>query len=187
MLLQTQTDNSHVDGTIHAAETSINRRPRFGYGQRQRVPLTYDTWKVQPCVLNGHQLTTMKYLPFTKLPSNLQSELIKVFEAAHKFTEEQYPHSFPSDLRTKSYSNPLKAVLGFPCANFKFEYFGIVPSRNTVLPKHIDTKNDHREGYNICTVYSFYQFINDLEFKVSIIMTTRSAVGAAFVKATTNM
>ena len=36
MLLQTQTDSTRVDGTIHAGETSTNRRLRFGYGRRQR-------------------------------------------------------------------------------------------------------------------------------------------------------
>ena len=94
MLLQTQTDNSRVDGTIHAAETSINRRLRFGYGRRQRVPLSYDTWKVEPCVLNGHQLPTMKYLPFTELPTNLQSELIKVFNGGTQICGRTTPTFF---------------------------------------------------------------------------------------------
>ena len=52
-----------------------------------------------------------------------------------------------------------------------------------MLPKHIDSKNDHRSGYNLCTIYSYYQAIDGLEYKVSVIVTTRSSVGAAFDKA----
>ena len=72
--------------------------------------------------------------------------------------------------------------IGFPNASFKFEYIDIVLSLNTILPKHIDSKNDHRKGYNHCTVYSFYQVVDELEYKVSVIMTTRLTVGAAFEK-----
>ena len=63
-----------------------------------------------------------------------------------------------------------------------FEYYDILLSRNTVLLKHIDSKNDHRPGYNFCVVYSFFQVIEKLEYNVSIIMTTRSDVGAAIEK-----
>ena len=63
-----------------------------------------------------------------------------------------------------------------------FEYFDILLSRNTVLLKHIDSKNDHRPGYNFCVVYSFFQVIEKLEHRVYIIMTTRSAVRAAMEK-----
>ena len=48
---------------------------------------------------------------------------------------------------------------------------------NTKLRKHIDGKNDHREGYNMCVVYSYYCTMNDLEYKVSIIMCTQNDVG----------
>ena len=62
----------------------------------------------------------------------------------------------------------------------------MVLSLNIVLPKHIDSKNDSRKGYNLCVVYSFYKNIDDLEYKVSVIMTTCSAVGTAYDKAIKN-
>ena len=65
---------------------------------------------------------------------------------------------------------------------FKFEYVDIVLSLNTILPEHIDSKNDNRKGCNHCTVYSFHQVIEELEYKVFIIITTRLTVGAAFAK-----
>ena len=72
--------------------------------------------------------------------------------------------------------------MGFELATMQFEYYDIVITRNTVLPKHIDQKNDHRVGYNFCAVYSYYHIIDGLEYKVSIIMTTRTTLGSALTK-----
>jgi len=55
------------------------------------------------------------------------------------------------------------------------------------LPKHIDSKNDNGSGYNLFTVYSFYQEIDGLKYEVSVIMATHSSVGAAFDKAQKNL
>ena len=58
-----------------------------------------------------------------------------------------------------------------------FEFVDIFVSRNTILLKHIDFKNDHRKGYNICVVYSFHQIFDELICQVSVIVITRSSVG----------
>jgi hypothetical protein len=63
-------------------------------------------------------------------------------------------------------------AMGYPDAKAKFEYYDMVISRNTTLPKHIDGKNDHRLGYNHCVVYTFYHELEGIEYKASIIMTT---------------
>ena len=108
---------------------------------------------------------------------------MKLFESAQLFVDKCIPNAFPIIAHTNECSKRLNAVLGFPNPKSKFEYFDIVLSRNTVLPKHIDSKNDKCPGYNLCAVYSFYQEIAGVEYKVSVIMTTRSSVGAAFDKA----
>ena len=73
----------------------------------------------------------------------------------------------------------MNTQLGFPLSTNQFEFVDIVVSRNTVLMKHIDHKNDHRKDYNQCVVYSFHQIVDVIAYKVSVIMTSRSTVGAA--------
>ena len=73
----------------------------------------------------------------------------------------------------------INTELGYPWARMRFEYYEILVTRNIVLPKHIYQKNDHMKGYKLCVVYSFYLCLNVLEYKVSIIMTNRSAIGNA--------
>ena len=117
------------------------------------------------------------------VPISLQQQLVNFFEAAQIFVESHLLNSFPNEIRTRYGSKHLKRIIVFPHALFKFEYVDIVSSLNTVPPKHIHSKNDNRQGYNHCTVYSSYQVVDELEYKVSIIMTTRLTVGAAFAKA----
>ncbi len=71
----------------------------------------------------------------------------------------------------------------FPQSSSKFEYVNIVLSHNTNIKDHIDWKNNHRTGYDICIVYSAYLTICSVEYRLSIIMTTRYTVGAALGKA----
>ena len=133
--------------------------------------------------MNNHNMPTIRFLPFTSLPGTLQQQLMKVFESAQLFVDKHMTDPFPNTLRTQQCSKRLNALLGYPKSTSKFEYFDIVLSRNTVLPKHIDSKNDNRVGYNLCAVYTFFQQIGDLDYKVSIIMTTRNDVGKAFDRA----
>ena len=122
-------------------------------------------------------------MAFTNLPDSLKPQMMKLFESAQLFVDKCISNSFPITARTNECSKRLNAVLGFPNSKSKFEYFDIVLLRNTVLPKHIDSKNDNCAGYNLCTIYSFYQEIVGVEYKVSVIMTTRSSVGATCDKA----
>ena len=79
----------------------------------------------------------------------------------------------------KKFTNKLNDQLGIAGSSTLFEYYDIVLTRNCVLPKHIDSKNDHHAGYNFCVVYLFHHSINGVEYKVSIIMTTMTNVGAS--------
>ncbi len=73
--------------------------------------------------------------------------------------------------------------MGFPQSTSLFEFFDVIMTRNTTLQKHTDPKNDHRKGYNVCTVYSYVVNLDGVDYKVSIIMTTRTTVGSACDKA----
>lgn len=176
-------DPARTEGQVVDGEPSVNVRMRFGYGRVQTEKSPNQKWKVHPWSHNGKQMPTICYLPFINLSVNLQKQLITLFESAQTFVERHTDSPFSDKNRTLIFSKLLNKKLGYPRARFKFEYFDIVLSRNTVLPKHIDSKNDHRPGYNYCAVYSFFETVNGLEYKVSVIMCTRSSVGSAMEKA----
>ena len=116
----------------------------------------------------------------TSMSNSLKRQLMTVIESSQVFVEQHYKDSFPDHRRTTLFAGRLNCALGFPRSRAKFEYYDIVLSRNTILRKHIDHKNDHRDGYNHCVVYSFFQEIDGVEYRVSIVMTTRSTVGCPY-------
>ena len=149
----------------------VNERLRFGFGRVQ--PATNKkNWQ-----LHGEKMPTLDVSPFKALPTSMQSQLMTIIEHSQVFLLKQYPNAFPNKMRNDHCATQLNAVMGFPRSKALFEYYDIVISRNAVLTKHIDTKNDHREGYDHCVVYSFYATVDNLEYKVSIIMCTRCTVG----------
>jgi disulfide oxidoreductase YuzD len=183
LLKCTGTDPTRSTGKVDHSLPSQTVRLRFGYGRVQKPSPSKVNWTVHTWNYRGLHMPTIKYKPFTSLPNSLQKQLITVFEAGHIFAETHYNHPFSNELRTQIFSKRMNRLLGYPNARFKFEYIDIVLTMNTKLRKHIDGKNDHREGYNICVVYSYYCTMNDLEYKVSIIMCTRNDVGVAFDRA----
>ena len=48
--------------------------------------------------------------------------------------------------------------------------------------RHMDHKDDHRQFYNHCFVYSFSKIVHGIEDKTSIIVTTGRDVGSAMEK-----
>ena len=173
------TDASRMEGKIIQSSPSLDIRLSFGFGRIQRDVKEGETWKVQRWQYKNKEMPTLKFQTFTILPKILQSQLLRVFESGQIFAESNMTNVFPNHLRTKIFAKRLNNALGFPHSRTKFEYYDIVLSCNLVLLKHLDTKNDHRKGYNICVVYSFYQIIEGVQYKISIIMTTRSTVGCA--------
>ena len=174
------TDTSRIGGAVVDGEASRNVRLTFGFGREQTPPAKPS--KVIHWTYKGHVMPTINCDQFNAVPEHLKPQLVKIFDAGQMFVDHNLPNSFPNMARTRFASKLLRETIGFPNASFKFEYIDIVLSLNTILPKHIDSKNDHRKGYNHCTVYSFYQIVDKLEYKVSVIMTTRLTVGAAFEK-----
>ena len=178
LLTMKYTDPSRAGLKIFKLEKSVNFRCRFGFGRIQATPAATANLTVIHWLLDEKKMPTIKYEPFVKLPKSLKDELIILFECADNFVRRNMPGMFSNRKRFQC-AKKLNEVLGYPKAKMRFEYYDIVITRNIVLPKHIDQKNDHRIGYNYCVVYSFYHCIEGLEYKVSVIMTSRCTIGAA--------
>jgi hypothetical protein len=171
------TDASRMEGKIIQSSPSLDIRLSFGFGCIERAVKERENWNIQRWQYNNNEMPTLKFQTFTILPKILQSQLLRVIESGQLFAESNMPNVFPNHLRTTIFAKRLNNALGFPHSRTKFEYYDIVLSCNLVLLKHLDTKNDHRKGYNICVVYSFYQVIECVQYKISITMTTKSTVG----------
>ena len=162
--------------------TYLSTRVRFGFGREQKVP---DDQTKSECIhyfYRGTKMPTISYQAFLNMPRIVRKELRNIFQCATQVLKSKMPTMMPKHNMRKACAMELNAAMGLPRATMEFEYYDIVLTRNVVLPKHIDRNNDHREGYNYCVVYSFFHIINHLEYKVSIIMTSRVSVGAALAK-----
>jgi hypothetical protein len=165
-------DNVRIRDRVNPSQPAfVNERLRFGFG-RVQPSTNKKNWQRL-----GQKMPTLEVGPFKSLPPSMQSQLITIIEHCQEFLLKQYPDAFPSNFRNENCSRRLNEALGFPRSKALFEYYDIVLSRNAILSKHIDTKNDHRVGYDHCIVYSFYTSIDGLEYKVSIIMCTRCTIG----------
>ena len=172
-------DLSRVAGRIDNRRSSTNLCLRFGFAREQRICK-------KTIFFDGIKLPTIDVDPFLRLPKHLQLSVVKVLQTGTRIVRKKLPGSFCDHHRTSIYARYLNAKLGFPKSTNKFEYVDIVLSHNTILPGHLDTKNDHRDGYNLCLVYSFSTNIDGRIYRVAVIMTSRSSVGANLDKIITD-
>ena len=107
-------------------------------------------------------------------------------ETATKISEQHFPNAFNDIVRTNVHAALFNARLQCPESCNKFEYVDIVVSHNTVLPAHLDRKNDNRPGYDHTVVYTYMANVSGKLFRVAVIMCTRTVVGANKDKLTTN-
>ena len=168
---------ARYNGRIDRDQDTINTNMWFGFGRLQKASLGINK---EFC---GNPLPGLNVHDYLDMPPSIRKPLMLLFNSASQFTRTWLKDSFVDTERNVGCAGILNNALGFPDAPSCFEYFDIVVTRNTILRKHCDEKNDHRQGYNICTVYSFYTDIERREVKVSIIMTTRTTVGSAIEKA----
>ncbi len=64
-----------------------------------------------------------------------------------------------------------------------WEYIGItVRKGNDILLKHMDHKNDAREGYQHMAVYSYLYKWNGEVYRVTLVLTFRQTVGSLVQK-----
>ena len=176
----TMEDNLRMTGKINPRESAVSRCIRFGFGWIQR-----DSWKTN-WQISDVTMPGVNVKQFSRMPTPLKEQTMILFELATKFTSLWNKDSFPNKSRNHLCAGHLNQAMGHPQSASLFEYFDIVVSRNAVLRKHCDVKNDHRKGYNVCCVYSYFQFVCGLEYKISIIMTTRTTLGCAFEKTMLN-
>ena len=165
-------DTHRMSNKIDPSLPSANERCRFGFG-RVQPRRNKSNWK-----LSGERMPTLDVEQFLQMPYSLRQQFMTVVEQSQKFLLEQHKDAFSDVLQNQNCASILNRALGFPHSTSKFEYFDIVLSGNISLNKHIDTKNDHRIGYNHCSIYSFYYTLYEMEYKVSIVMVTRTAIGA---------
>ena len=162
------------NGSLDSTNASVNIRLQLYVGRIQ---------KKGNLILNGKTFPGVNIKAFKSIPSTLKKQLVILFENSTKFTMTWLKDSFTNKSRNAQCAGYLNAEMGFPRSTSLFEFFDVVITRNTTLQKHTDHKNDHRKGYNLCTVYSYVVTLNGDDYKVSIIMTTRTTVGSACDKA----
>ena len=170
-------DTIRMNGKIMKDEETVSQRIVFGFGRIQRDSYNLN-WHLNRTTMPGTNTKS-----FDKLPHKSKEQLMILFQCATQFALLWNKESFPDEERNTLCAGYLNSRLGFPTSKSLFEYYEIVLSRNTILRKHCDVKNCHRPGYNICCVYSYYVEVNEEEYKVSIIMTSRTTVGSALNKA----
>ena len=167
-------DIVRCNGNLDPTQYSVNIRITFFFGRIQNAGnLLFD----------GATFPGVNVKSFESIPPALKNQLNILFQDSTLFTKSWIKESFPNAARNAKCAGHLNAKMGFPKSTSLFEYFDVIICRNTVLRKHMDEKNDHRKGYNICTVYSYCVMLNGEEYKISIIMTTRTTVGSACDKA----
>ena len=178
LLESKEKDSSRWEGKVVEGVTSDNCRITTGFGRIQNERGDPNKWKVIHWRHDGKIMPTIKVGGFLSLKKSLKDMLQVLFEKAQLFVHEHHPNSFADRARNETCAKRLNKEMGYPLSKAKFEYYDMVISRNTTLPKHIDEKNDNRVGYNPCVVYSYYVTLNGLDYKVSVIMTTRCSIGA---------
>ena len=105
-------------------------------------------------------------------------------ETGTKIAKRKFPGDFYDSRCSKIYADRLNNKLGFPRSSNLFEYDDIVVSRNTVLPSYFDWNNDHRTGYDHTVVHTYLTKVDGKVCRVTIIMCTRTVVGANNIKLT---
>ena len=109
-----------------------------------------------------------------------------VLEAATDIMMNHDKTAFRCPDRTRIFACKLNEKLGFPESTDRIKYVDAVPSLNTILPRHFDSKDDHRPGYTRSAVYSFITNMNNRNYHLAIVMCTCSSVGACLEQLSKN-
>jgi hypothetical protein len=106
--------------------------------------------------------------------SPLKKQLAQILSFGQACLDSYYPNAFADDYRNNLFGSYLQSRFGE--GSFRWEFIDIsIQHTNAILPKHMDYKNDPREGYDYCLVYSFTVD----QFRICFIMTSRANCGAA--------
>ena len=175
-----------------SGKNGVNRRIRWGVGQCQKKSnrkfRTYNvhTKKIQPCVtgkmnVDSINCPTISTRSFHKLPDRAQILVKDVAVLGRNMIQRYYKgEAFGDKKRNRFFFGCLNKEMGWSVRQSPFEYYDIqITSSDVKLHRHMDYKNDGRAGYNHTCVYSFFRTIAGVEYKVSIVMTTRNSAGSA--------
>ena len=89
------------------------------------------------------------------------------------------PKAMKDPERNRIFSDCLCKELGWWKGHAPFEYYDIqIMSSGIKLHRHMDYKNDSRDGYDHTLVYSFYHKMKNVEYKVIIVIPSRCHAGA---------
>ena len=169
-------DTSRQSGCISHERSCCSAAIKWGWGRIQPDSNT-QTWYI-----NNQKMPTLNVAPFLEITKSLQDQIMVVMETATSIALSQDKAAFTNPIRTKLFAKIFNNAMGFESSSSLFEYIHIVIAKNTVLNEHVDHKNDHRPGYNFCSVYSFFHVKDNDEYRISLIMTTRTTIGAAVEK-----
>ena len=139
---------------------------------------------------DGVKLPIIRTEKFKALPHDVLKVLFEViFVTGQKFLDDwDGPKQYNNNcLRHELFALEFNKALGFEHANTRFEYFDILVTEVSTLSgaslyRHIDHKNDDRDGYTGSVVYSFHREHKGLHYKCSIIMTSRRVCGRVIEK-----
>lgn len=174
--LSTKFDASRQSGCISHGHSCGSASLKWGWGRIQPDSNSH-TWRI-----NNEKMPTLNVKPFLHMPKSLQRQLICVMETATSMAQSEDHGSFSNPIRTHCFAKRFNNAMGYGSSSSLFEYIHLIISKNTVLNEHIDHKNDHRSGYNLCVVYAFYHVEDNEEYRIALVMTTRTTIGAAVEK-----
>ena len=173
------------------SETDTNRRIRFGCGQNQRT--TYERYRCfDKSTHKVHKLAsdvrtedrvncpTIDTRAYHNMPRTAKEFIRNVARLGKAMVKRYHGRAALNDKeRNIIFSKALSKELCWRADVCAFEYIDIqIMSEGVVLYRHMDYKNDSRIHYNHTFVYSFFREIKGVEYKVSIVMTTRCDAGS---------
>ena len=165
-----------------AEDDDLQERVLIGWGREQ--PRLTAAGNPNPAYRehNGMPMPSFRSKDFLAMPKNLRDQLCKLLCIASEEVKKVWPGSFHDKMRNEIFGNKMRKELGIKegiKCEFPWEYVDILVTCETGLSRHCDYLNDRRDGYRHCSIYSFWRTVDGVEYKVSIIMTTRTSIGKA--------
>ena len=124
------------------------------------------------------------YKQFTAMPEDLREMIFKVLSIADEYVLSKHEDAFPDELRYNLFGKWLRGFLECKPTDpmFRWEYIDILITANSKLCRHMDHVDDDTDGYDYNCVHSFNYSLDGVDYKVSIIMTTRDRLARAMDK-----
>ena len=169
----------------------LSRRIRWGTGQNQpEWNAKYRCYDLDAGTLHkakdendaGRRVNcpTINTDSFWSMPLRARRFLKEVAKLGKRMLDQYHgPKAMRDQERNRIFSHCLCKELGWWKTHAPFEYYDIqIMSCGIKLHRHMDYKNDSRDGYDQTVVYSFFRTLSNVEYKVSIVMTSRCHAGA---------